>query len=214
MVFVGPDGSGKTTLIEKLKEDSFEIFRSLPNRFQVFHHRPHFLRNISQLFKRKMSDEEVFDINFNPHSGKQSNSLVSFFKLIYYSCDYFLGYLSKILPLQRQNKFVIFDRYFYDFIVDQKRSALYVPRKLAILLYMILIPKPNKIFFIKVDPQEAHIRKNELSVEMISEINNKYDLLVKELINFKIIPNDNLEVAYNELLRNIAIVITKKVEIN
>jgi hypothetical protein len=213
IVLVGPDGSGKTTLIDKIKKDSNLVFRSNSNRFKVFHHRPHVLPNISQIFKKELNQKEEYNLNFNPHSDRQSNSIISFFKILYYTTDYFLGYFIKQISLQRENKFIIYDRYYYDFIVDQKRSALYVNRNLAIWLYNLFIPKPNKIFFIKVDAQSAHDRKKELPVNIIDEINSKYDRLTLKFQNFKIVPNIDLEKAYSTFRHNFIIVITKKVKI-
>ena len=51
-VFVGPDGSGKTTLNEKLINESFIKTRAKKERFKVFHHRPHLLPMISEIFKK------------------------------------------------------------------------------------------------------------------------------------------------------------------
>ena len=104
--------------------------------------------------------------------------------------------------MQRENKFIIFDRYFFDFIVDQKRSAIKINKSVAILIYKLLIPKPNQVFFIKVDAQKAHDRKKELPVKSIEEINGNYDLLSKSLKNFDVIYNDDLHKAYNKLRVN------------
>lgn len=202
IVIVGPDGSGKTTLIDKIKSDSSNIFRSSKNRFKVFHHRPHLLPNISHIFKKELNEKEEFDLNFNPHSDKLSNPVLSFFKLIYYAFDYIIGYITILIPMQREDKFVIFDRYFFDFIVDQKRSAIRINKSLAILIYKYIIPKPNQVFFIKVDAQKAHDRKKELPVKSIEEINYKYDLLSKSLKNFDVVYNDDLDQAYSELRIN------------
>lgn len=211
MVFVGPDGSGKTTLINKTIDDSKIIFRSQPERFVIIHHRPHLFPNIGQIFKRKLTEKEDFDLNFNPHSSKSSNIFISLFKILYYISDYILGYFFKIIPLQCRNKFIIFDRYYYDFIVDQKRSALHIPKNISIQLFKFFIPKPNKVFYIYVDALKAHERKKELPVEAIEAINNGYSLLTEEFNNFVIIPNDDLELAYNEVLKNIILVITNNI---
>lgn len=212
IVLVGPDGSGKTTLIERIKQDSKNNFRSLPERFEVFHHRPHIFPNISQIFKKNLNEQESYDLNFNPHSAKQSNYFISFFKLQYYVFDYICGYIIKIMPLQRKNKFIIFDRYYYDFIVDQKRSALYVPKNIAIAIFKIFIPKPNKIFFIEVDPQEAYDRKQELPTQMIASLNGQYKTLSRQLENFVVIPNEDLDKAYSEFLKNFILTITESVD--
>ena len=211
IVLVGPDGSGKTTLIDMLESDSINIFRSGKNRFKVFHHRPHVLPNIAHIFKKEINEKEVYDLNFNPHSEIVSNPIISFIKLIYYAFDYIIGYLVKLIPIQRKNKFIIFDRYFFDFIVDQKRSAIHLNKNLATLIYKLIIPKPNQVFFIKVDAQKARDRKKELPLKSIEDINRKYDLLSGSLKNFHVIHNDNLDQAYNLLRVNFIKLITLKV---
>ena len=211
VVFVGPDGSGKTTLIEKLKSESESIFKSDASRFTIKHHRPHWLPNIAQIFKKNLSDDEVYDLNFNPHSEKQSGFLVSFLKLCYYSVDYTIGYLLKVIKDQRANKFIVFDRYFFDFIVDQKRSALKVNKRTAIWFYKLFVPKPNNVFFIKVDAQKAHDRKKELPVNSIKKINNSYEELSIELKGFATIVNDDLDESYRKLRLSFIKVITNKI---
>ena len=66
IVFVGPDGSGKTTLIQKLREDSRAIFKSRAQRFSVFHHRPHLLPNISQVVNQKFTESDLDNMIRNP----------------------------------------------------------------------------------------------------------------------------------------------------
>ncbi|WP_179318037.1 hypothetical protein [Winogradskyella helgolandensis] len=210
-VFVGPDGSGKTTLINKLKSDSKSIFKSDNERFEICHHRPHLLPNIKNLFKKELNTKEIHDLNFNPHSAKQSSSAVSFIKLLYYITDYLLGYFLKIIKLQRNNRFIIFDRYYFDFIVDQKRSAININKSIAIAMYKLFIPKPNQVFFIKVDAQEAYDRKKELPVQSIEEINQNYENLSTTLKHFDIINNDNLEEAYGNVRISFINKITKKI---
>ncbi|MBA3025026.1 MAG: hypothetical protein FP820_01310 [Sulfurimonas sp.] len=213
IVLVGPDGSGKTSVINRLLDDSKIILRSIPDRIATFHHRPHLFRNISDLFKKELSEKEIDERTFNPHSGKVSSKFISFFKLLYYSIDYRLGYIIKIMPLQRENKFIIFDRYFFDFIVDQKRSALKISEKTALSIYEFIVPKPNKVFFIKVDPEEAHARKKELPVDVIDEINSNYDRLTEKFNYFQIIPNKEFEKSYHEFLKNFIMVITEKIKV-
>jgi thymidylate kinase len=214
-VFVGPDGSGKTTLNEKLINESFIKTRAKKERFKVFHHRPHLLPMISEIFKKNKASDEVEDYDHinNPHSGKSSNIIVSIIKLMYYTFDYTFGFLFKILPLNRQGKFIIFDRYYYDFIVDQKRSAINIPKPIVKILYKLFIPKPTKVYFIKVDPITAHERKKELSVAAIEVINNEYTILTREFTNFKMIENNDLDKAYYELLEDFIISTSTKVKI-
>ena len=169
----------------------------------------HLFKNISQLFKREISEKEKYETTFNPHSANQSNYIISFLKIIYYSFDYIIGYFTKIVPLQRLNKFIVFDRYYFDFIIDQKRSAINLPKFFPKYIYRLFIPRPNKVFFVKVKPEHAHKRKGELPTHTINEINEQYDLLTKEFRNFEIIFNENLEKAHSELLKKVVVVISK-----
>jgi thymidylate kinase len=212
IVLVGPDGSGKTTMIERLQKDSKETLRSIPERIHMFHHRPHLFPNISDIFKKNISEEELTERTFSPHSGKESNKIVSFIKLLYYAMDYRLGYIIKVMPLQRKNKFIVFDRYFFDFIVDQKRSALKISDKIALGIYNVIIPKPNKVLFIKADPLAAHNRKKELPEEVIKQINDSYDKMANRYDYFKIIVNDDLEAAYSNFTKSFIETLTERVD--
>lgn len=200
VVFVGPDGAGKTSLIERLKNDSRDIFRSPVSRFSINHHRPHLLKNISDLFKKTISEKEVENRINIPHSGRRSGSLVSFFKLVYYAVDYSVGFAIKIYPLRRANSYLIFDRYYYDFIVDQERSAINLSKKICLVIYLFFIPKPCAVFFIRVEPAVAHSRKAELSVGAIRKINTRYEELSTEVKGFVVIDNHDFEKAYEKLL--------------
>ena len=134
--------------------------------------------------------------------------------MLYYVCDYILGYFIKILPLQRQNKFIIFDRYYFDFIVDQKRSAINLNKTLATFFYKVFIPKPNKIFFVSVDSKVAYKRKKELPINVIKNINFEYYNLSKKLKNFDIISNIDLESTKNIVIKKYILLITNQINID
>lgn len=212
VVFVGPDGAGKSALIDYLLDHSKPLLRSPKDRFFLFHHRPHLICNMKQIIHRNMTEQEVDELNFCPHSGKQSGFLVSLIKLFYYGFDYRMGYLLKIWPHFRRSKIVIFDRYFYDFMVDQQRSAVKLPQWLVRMFYWSIIPRPDRVFFIQVDAKEAHRRKQELPEESIQKINDAYAVLMHRFPYFVGVPNINLASAQHEITKQMILAITIPVQ--
>ena len=210
--FVGPDGCGKSSIISGVTDLARETFRSPTKRFVLFHHRPHLLCNLGMLFRRgKMTEQEVNDETFNPHGGKTSGFVVSIVKLCWYCMDYRLGYWLKVAPLFRRANIVLFDRYFFDFLADQRRSAMNLPNWIVTAAYWLCIPKPDRVFFITVDPDDALRRKQEISRESIVGINSAYSKMAESFRCFRIIENRDLKTAIRETAAGIMLTITKPV---
>lgn len=103
---LGPDGAGKSTLIENLKENLAGAFR----RTAVFHLLP-------GLIREKGAGGPVT----NPHSKPPHPWWLSLLKIPYYLVEYGLGYLFKVRPRLVRSTLVLFDRYYHDLLVDQRR---------------------------------------------------------------------------------------------
>ena len=154
LVFEGSDGSGKSTIIDNLPQILYRSFKE--DNIDYYHWRPGFI-------KSPKTNSGSKGIVTNPHRDKSYNKVISLGKFIFFNIDYILGYWIKVRPQLLKGRMVIFDRYYYDFIVDQKRSAINIPKPIVKILYKLFIPKPTKVYFIKVDPITAHERKKELS---------------------------------------------------
>lgn len=168
--FSGPDGCGKTTVIELLRE------RLAVNPPILFHFRPSLLPNLGEVAHKAGAVKEV-DRNFDrPHRGRRKGLISSLIRLAYYSCDYMIGYAVKILPLRQQKHIVFFDRYFTDIIVDGERSSIFLNyRFLARLRHFI--PGCQYNFLFRVDPERILNRKQELSGEAIERIYSRLEYL-------------------------------------
>ena len=70
----------------------------------------------------------------------------------------------------------VFDRYYYDFILDPIRSRISLPKKLM-GWFQALIPEPALVLCLGADPEVIHARKPELP---LSEVERQVD----ELRNF------------------------------
>lgn len=166
IAIMGTDGAGKTTIIEKIKEPLNE---AVHNSLFYEHMRPNLIPNIAQLFGKKKQEGPVI----NPHSSKASGVLGSLFRLFYYSFDYIFGYLIKVYPMMvKKSAIWIFDRYYYDYMIDQKRARINLP-KWVINSMNIIIPSPDLILCFGAKPEIIFDRKPELPLKEVTKQVNK-----------------------------------------
>jgi len=146
---LGPDGSGKSTLIANLEKDLKGAFR----RTVRFHLMPGLLR-------RRGDAGPVTD----PH-GKPPRSLpTSLLKLLYYLLDYKLGYWLKVRPALVRSTLVLFDRYYDDLLIDPKRYRYGGPMGLTRWLRRF-IPRPDLFLVLDVPVEKLLERKREVEPE-------------------------------------------------
>lgn len=157
---LGADGSGKSTLISMI--DTI-LSQALHNRVRYAHLRPNLLPSIARLFGRSDPNGPVT----TPHASNPSWFIGSLARLLYYSLDYIFGYWFKIYPaLVKRPTLYLFDRYYYDYLVDPKRSRICLPRWI-IKTIGFFIPKPDLIICLGTDPHVIHARKPELPLEEV-----------------------------------------------
>lgn len=146
---LGPDGSGKSTLIANLEKDLKGAFR----RTARFHLMPGLLR-------RRGDGRPVTD----PH-GKPPRSLpASLLKLLYYLLDYNLGYWLKVRPALVRSTLVLFDRYYDDLLVDPRRYRYGGPMGAARWIQGF-IPRPDLFLVLDVPVEALRERKQEVEPE-------------------------------------------------
>lgn len=160
---LGPDGVGKTTFINALRDRLATLQAKEPETIDVRHFRPRLLPNINQLLTRK--PEAVGEFN-NPHNAPAAAMPSSFLRIAYYSLDYIVGYWAQVRGRIIRGRTMIFDRYFYDFIVDPRRSRLSLP-SWASKLFLYLIPKPDLVFVLNASATDIYRRKQELQPDEI-----------------------------------------------
>lgn len=162
---LGTDGAGKTTIIDAIRDPLRE---AVHNSLFYEHMRPNLIPNIAQLFGKEKQSGPVA----TPHSSKPSGIMGSLLRFLYYSFDYIVGYWVKIYPVMvKKSSIWIFDRYYYDYLVDQKRARINLP--VWIIKGMeIFIPKPNLILCLGAEPNVIHNRKPELPLnEVVVQVN-------------------------------------------
>ncbi len=162
---LGTDGSGKSAIIGAITPWLDEAFH---NGVTYKHLRPGLLNDIAVVLGKRKADAPKQEVVENPHSGKQSGFIGSMLRLMYYLMDYMFGYLKLIWPqIVMHTKVFIFDRYYYDYYIDQRRSLINLP-KWIIRLGEIFVPKPDVILCLGGDPEKIFARKPETSLEEVT----------------------------------------------
>lgn len=199
----GPDGSGKTTIIEGVEQQITRVYREVSYN----HFRPTVIPRIAELFKKTGSKKEVDDDYSKPHRGKKTSVLSSIFRLFYYIVDYIIGYYKIVKPVLVRRGVVIFDRYFTDIISDSKRSQINLNYK-AVFFMRRLVPKMNYNFIIFVNPEIILKRKQELTKSQIENIYVKLDYVCKKDRNY--FPVQNNEIPENAINKIISIILSSQ----
>lgn len=195
--FTGPDGSGKTTVIDLLLEQLAPVFRTA---HKYYHFRPALFGNLGEVAHSAGLKKEVDRDYSKPHRGGKTGALSSFARLLYYSLDYVVGYFVKVKTVTRITRIVIFDRYYTDIICDSRRSRIYLNYKFLYRFGKLFIPSLDYNILLTASTNTILTRKKELDEEGIRTINEKIDYLADKKGYKKILNEQTPEVAVAEIL--------------
>ena len=158
---LGPDGSGKSTLIANIKER----FCGTVTSVEVFHWRPFLIAGTADV--RPVTD---------PHGQHIRPPWLSWTKIPYYVLMYGLGYLVRVRPHLARSALVLFDRYYDDLLVDPSRYRYGGPMPLAWWARRI-IPRPDLVLVLDVPEEELLRRKQEVSLDELRRQRAAYSRL-------------------------------------
>lgn len=161
---LGPDGSGKTTIIEHLERELAPAFR----RVRRFHLRPHF------------GAAPVGSAVTNPHGQSPRGRFASTLKVGMFLADYWFGWVKHVLPAKVRSSFIVFDRYYHDMLVDTKRYR--IPGDFSAARWFApLIPQPDLWLILSARPELLVERKGEISLGAAQQLTTAYQNLARKL---------------------------------
>lgn len=176
ITFSGVDGAGKSTVIDKVK---YIFDKKQRRKVVVIRHRPSLLPILSALTKGK-EEAEKQAADTLPRLGTNNNFFSSLLRFGYYYADYFFGQFYVYFRYVMRGYVVLYDRYYFDFINDPRRSNIQLPAFITKLGYLFLM-KPDMNFFLYADARLIRERKQELDSETIAQLTQRYRLLFDQL---------------------------------
>lgn len=192
MTVSGVDGAGKSTIINEIEKEISETYRK---KTVVLRHRPSLLPIISAWRYGKKAAEKK-SMESLPRQGGNTNLIASIIRFSYYFIDYVVGQIWVFLRYYCQGYVVIYDRYFFDFINDSKRSNIQLKGKWIQPFYNFIY-KPKLNFFLYAQPEVILQRKQELNESTILRLNESYHSLFdnynKRFVNSEYISIENIE---------------------
>ena len=198
--FTGPDGSGKTTVIDTILERIAPVFRTA---HKYYHFRPALFGNLGEVAHSAGIKKEV-DRNYSdPHRGGKTGKVSSLLRLCYYSLDYIIGYFVKVKSATRITRVVVFDRYYTDIICDSRRSRIYLSPKFLYWWGKLFIPTLNYNILLTAKSETILARKRELDEEGINTINAKIDYLTGKKGYTKVLNETTPQAAVYEILNHV-----------
>ncbi|NQX97370.1 MAG: hypothetical protein HRT73_05750 [Flavobacteriales bacterium] len=205
ITFSGVDGAGKTTIIEKVKNRLQSKYRK---EVVLLRHRPGILPILSAIKHGKKEAEYIASVTL-PRKGKNKNVLSSILRFSYYFTDYMVGQVYVYFKYVLRGKIVLYDRYYFDFINDAKRSNIQLNRSFLKALYRLVF-KPKLNFFLYADAETILARKKEMIAPEIDQLTILYKRLFGQMSkeykgsHYTIIENKELDVTLDTIMKSYA----------
>jgi thymidylate kinase len=168
VALLGPDGSGKSTLIENLQKN---LGRAAFQRVSVFH-----LRARSE--HRIVQNNAVTD----PHRRPPYPPWLSLLKVSYYVLCNLVGHMFIVRPRLVRRALVLFDRYYDDLLVDPRRYRYGASMRFA-RFASYFVQRPDLYFVLDAAEDRIIHRKREVTREELGRQREAYRRLASELPN-------------------------------
>lgn len=148
IAFLGPDGSGKSTVIEGVES----AVRGMRLRTKLLHWRP-------QCVAGNAGDGSPVT---DPHAKPPRGVAESAAKLLLLAADWWVAWLGPLLHLRSKVCVVLCDRFYGDLLVDPRRYRYGAPLSWARKVFG-LMPKPDRVLVLLADAPTILARKQEVT---------------------------------------------------
>jgi glycosyltransferase involved in cell wall biosynthesis/thymidylate kinase len=170
IAILGPDGSGKSSVIAGLTERLATIRIGI----EMVHWRPH-------AFSRKPADATAAPVTVtDPHGKPPRDPLTSLLKLGLIGLDWWVGAWIGARHFRATRGVWMSDRYYDDLLIDPRRYRYGGPMWAARAAFRLL-PRPDFVIVLTGDPEVIHARKQEVTLDELRRQTTAYRQLVNRL---------------------------------
>lgn len=189
VVFLGPDGAGKSTILDGLKGGLTQA------------HLPWVAKYFAPGFLPRYRQCTSGGVTTAPHAGRQYPALVVLAKVLLMLFEFTMG----IAQLRKGSDIVLFDRFIHDLLVDPVRYRMGRVRWwMRALLW--LAPRPDLLIVVTAPARVIHTRKQEVPFEETARQDVAYRVLAERFSRAIVIENTGapeaaIEAALAEVLK-------------
>ncbi len=173
IVFLGPDGVGKSTVIDAVRESL----------------KPAFLNYSYQTFAPSLIPTPMQPKKDTPHQLPPRGMAASWLKAAWWCLCYTFGYYASVRPTVARAGLVINHRYLPDAIVDPKRYRYSGPKWILKLLWRVA-PKPDLLFVLDAPADVIQSRKREVAPAETARQRQGYRAVAEHMPNAHVISTD------------------------
>jgi thymidylate kinase len=178
VVLLGPDGCGKSSVLDRLQIDLSDAFSEI----RILHLRPRMGRGGVWQGGVWLGPPVV-----DPHGMPPRGLLPSIAKLLFLLADYSTIYPWKwSTRARRASRLILFDRYYHDLLVDPRRYRYGAPMWLARGIGH-LVPRPDLWVLLDAPPEVIHSRKREVPIAETARQRRVYLELVSRQRNAHVV---------------------------
>ncbi len=172
IVILGPDGSGKSTIMHRIANFAYQREYSIHH----YHMRPRVRKE-----GHVGAGNEALTIPKDPHQRKPYGAILSMAKAVYIVGEILGGYFFVIRRLRcRDHCLVLFDRYYYDLEVDPLRYRYTGPVWFLRFLER-LVPKPDVCILLVAPAEVLYQRKPELTLDELHRQSAAYQKIIERI---------------------------------
>lgn len=173
VVFLGPDGAGKSTVLELVQAR----LEARGTDFTYRHFAPGFLKR----YRPKGSGK----VNINHRHDAQYGTVLKFVKLSLMLFEFRIG----LLRLRQKHGILLFDRYIHDVLVDPRRYRMECLRWWMVWM-LKAAPNPDLLIILSAPADVIQARKQEVGPDETARQLAAYEALAGILPNTFIVGND------------------------
>ncbi len=157
IVFLGPDGVGKSTVIDAVRDAVL----------------PAFLRTDYMTFAPSLIPGPLQQKKETPHQLPPRSFASSMLKVAWWSVCYTAGYFASVRPAAARSSLILNHRYLLDALVDPKRYRYSGP-KFPLKLIWLVAPKPDAIILLDAPAEIIQSRKREVTAAETARQRHEY----------------------------------------